>query len=287
MNGEVVWKHNLQTEFGPFGMQFGYTVSPLLCDGKVIVQVLQGFKTDAPSYLAAYDALPGTLQWRVERPTEAIRESRDSYATPVVLRHEGKTQIVAVGGDCVTGSDVETGSEIWRAGGLNPRHSEKNRIIVGPVAVDGMIYAPSSKKPILAVRAGGVGDVTTSHVVWTWNNPHGPDVPTPACDGTYFYMLDDIGVITCLNAKTGEAIWGPEHTARGPVSASPVLADGKLFITNEETVTTVLAAGPEYRVIATNTLSGEGRTLSSLAISGNQLFLRTSTHLYCIGKKSN
>ncbi len=285
MNGEVVWKHNLQSENGPFGMQFGYAPSPVLCDGKILVQVLQGFKTDAPSYLAAYDANDGALKWHVERPTEAVHESRDSYATPAILRWEGKAQVIAVGGDCVTGSDVETGAELWRAGGLNPRHTEKNRIIVSPVAVDGMIHAASSKRPVIAVRAGGSGDITATHVAWTYNELHGPDVPTPACDGTYFYLLDDIGVITCFNAKTGAIVWGPEHTARGPVSASPVVADGKIYFTNEHGITTVLAAGPDYRVVATNTINGEGRTLSSFAISENRLYLRTATHLYCIGKQ--
>ena len=285
MDGEVLWKRNVQTDYGPFSLQFGYASSPLLHDGTLIIQVLHGFKTDAPSYLLALDALSGKERWRVERPTNAIRESRDSYASPVLFRQDGKAQIIAVGGDCVTGHDADTGTEVWRACGLNPKNSERNRIVVTPVAVDGMIYACSSKMPLLALRAGGEGDISTSHLVWSWDKPDAPDVPTPACDGVYFYMLDDRGIITCLNAKTGEVIWGPEHTARGLVSASLVVADGKLFITNEAGVTTVLAAGPTFKAIATNALPGDDRTLSSLAVSGSQIFLRTPTHLYCIGKQ--
>jgi len=93
-------------------------------------------------------------------------------------------------------------------------------------------------------------------------------------------------VISCLNAKTGEVIWGPEHTAPGIVSASPLLADGKVYFTNEAGVTTVIAAGPSYHVIATNTLPvNGGKALSSFAVSGNRLFLRMPAALYCIGKK--
>jgi outer membrane protein assembly factor BamB len=137
---------------------------------------------------------------------------------------------------------------------------------------------------LLALRAGGTGDVTTSHLAWKWEGAGAPDVPTPVSDGKYFYMVEDSGRVTCLEAKTGNLIWGPERTATGTVSSSPLLADGKLYVTNEAGITTVLAAGPEFKVLATNELDGS-YTLSSLSVSGSQLFLRTGTHLYCIGKK--
>ncbi len=98
-------------------------------------------------------------------------------------------------------------------------------------------------------------------------------------------MVNDSGMVTCLDAKKGSVIWGPERAVSGTVDSSLLLADGKLYITNESGVTTVLAAGPQYKVLATNTLD-DTYTLSSIAVSGNQLFLRTSTHLYCIGEKS-
>src|SRR5437667_11084577 len=97
-------------------------------------------------------------------------------------------------------------------------------------------------------------------------------------------MVEDSGRVTCLDAKTGKLIWGPERTAQGIVSASPLLADGKLYITNESGVTTVLAAGPEFKVLATNELD-DSYTLSSLAVAGSRLSLRTGTYLYCIGRK--
>ncbi len=284
MEGNRIWQRNLQEDYGAFGLGWGYASSPLLHDGKLIIEVLQGNNTDDPSYIVALDALSGNPLWRQERPTDAVGESPDAYTTPALFRYDGKTEIVIAGGDYVTGHDPETGKEIWRAGGLNPRKRSNYRIVASPVVVDDMIYAPTRKKPLLALRGGGEGDVTASHLVWKWDGSASPDVPTPVSDDKYFYMVDDRGVITCLGAKTGEVIWGPERTAQGTVSSSPILADGKIYFTNEDAVTAVVAAGPEFRLLATNELVGGGYTLSSLAVSGSRLYMRTATHLYCLGK---
>jgi outer membrane protein assembly factor BamB len=284
MEGKLVWRRHLQRDYGLFGLNWGYASSPLLHEGKLIIQVLHGSHTNAPSYLLALNALTGKEVWRQERPTDAIRESPDAYTTPALLAFNGKTQIVVSGGDYITGHDPRTGKEIWRAGGLNPYRQGNYRIVASPVVMEEMVYVPSRRRPLLAVRAGGTGDVTASHIVWKWDDRGGPDVPTPVSDGKYFYMVDDSGMVTCLDAKSGKRIWGPERTAPGIVDSSPLLADGKLYIVNENAVTTVLAAGPQFKVLATNMLDGS-YTLSSPAVSGNHLFIRTATHLYCIGKK--
>jgi outer membrane protein assembly factor BamB len=284
MEGKLVWRRHLQRDYGLFGLNWGYASSPLLHEGKLIIQVLHGSHTNAPSYLLALNALTGKEVWRQERPTDAIRESPDAYTTPALLAFNGKTQIVVSGGDYITGHDPRTGKEIWRAGGLNPYRQGNYRIVASPVVMEEMVYVPSRRRPLLAVRAGGTGDVTASHIVWKWDDRGGPDVPTPVSDGKYFYMVDDSGMVTCLDAKSGKRIWGPERTAPGIVDSSPLLADAKLYIVNENAVTTVLATGPQFKVLATNMLDGS-YTLSSPAISGNHLFIRTATHLYCIGKK--
>ena len=108
-------------------------------------------------------------------------------------------------------------------------------------------------------------------------------MPTPACDGTYFYMVNDSGMATCLDAKTGEALWGPERTVQGTLSSSPLLADGKLYFTNEEGITVVLAAGKEFKILAEHELDGS-YTLSSVVASGKRLYIRTEKFLYCIGE---
>jgi outer membrane protein assembly factor BamB len=283
--GNRLWQRNLQREYGKFGLNWGYASSPLLYQGKLIVQVLHGMNTRAPSYIVAFDALTGNPLWRQERRTDAVAESPDAYTTPTLLEYGGTTQIIISGGDYVTAHDPKTGKEIWRAAGLNPQKRPNYRIIASPVVADGLIYATSRKAPVLALRAGGQGDITATHTVWKWDGLGVPDVPTPVCDGKYYYMVEDSGRVTCLDAKTGKLIWGPERTALGTVSASPLLAEGKLYITNESGVTTVLAAGPAFKVLATNTLD-DSYTLASIAVSGSQLFLRTGSYLYCIGKSS-
>ena len=281
MEGRPVWRRDLQAEFGAFGLMWGYASSPALHDGRLIVEVLHGMRTDDPSYLAAFDAASGELAWRVERPTDAPGESPDAYTTPAVLRTPAGEQIVVSGGDYLTGHDPGSGRELWRVGGLNPGREGNFRIVGSPIAVGGMVYAQSRKKPLLAFRVGDGGRIGQDDQAWRWEGAGAPDVPTAACDGTHFYMVDDRGLATALDALTGRVVWGPERTAQGRVSASPVVADGKLYVLNEDGVTTVLAAGAEYGHLATNTLDGSF-TLSSPAVAGSQLFIRTATHLYCI-----
>jgi len=281
MEGRSIWNKDLQADYGPFGHNFGYGSSPLLHEGSLIVEVLHGMRTDDPSYVVSYEARTGEVQWRQERPTDAERESPDAYTTPVVLQHEGQTQIVISGADYVTGHDFETGEELWRASGTNPLKRSNYRVIPTPIIVDEMIYVPTRKKPLLALRVGGSGDITDSHLIWKYEGPAGPDVPSPISDGKYFYMVDDRGLVTCLDAQTGELIWGPEATTEGIVSASPILTEGKLYIINENAVTSIVSVGAEFEHLATNELDGT-YTLASPAVSGSQLFIRTSTHLYCI-----
>jgi outer membrane protein assembly factor BamB len=283
MEGRQIWKKDLQKEYGPFGLNWGYASSPLLYEGRLFVEVLHGMKTDDPSYIVAFDASTGNVDWRQERPTDAQRESPDAYTTPVLVRHEGRTEIVISGADYVTGHDPQTGKEIWRAGGLNPLKRPNYRVVGTPVFSNGIIYAPTRKNPLLALRAGGIGDVTTSHLVWKYEGSGAPDVPSPLCDGKYFYMVDDRGLVTCLDAAEGTLVYGPEPTREGIVSASPILSAGRLYILNEQGVTTVISAGPEFKILASNLLDGS-YTLASPAVSGSHVFIRTGTHVYCIGE---
>jgi outer membrane protein assembly factor BamB len=281
--GAELWTRDIQADYGKFGLNWGYASSPLLYEGALYVQVLHGMKTDDPSYVMKIDPNTGKTEWKVERPTVAIRESPDSYTTPAVAKTGAKTwELVITGGDAVTGHDPATGKELWRANGLNPENNPFHRIVASPVVIDGLIYAPSRVKMMLALKPGGRGDVTTSSKVWEFDR--GPDVPTPVSDGKHVYVVDDRGVLHMLDAKTGAVIYGPQRLISGTYSSSPVLADGKLYISNEDGVTVVVKAGPEFAVVAENKL--EEYTLSSPAVSDGQLFLRTAGHLYCIGKRS-
>ncbi|MBI1984334.1 MAG: PQQ-like beta-propeller repeat protein [Acidobacteria bacterium] len=189
---------------------------------------------------------------------------------------------MVAGGDVVTGHDPATGKELWRAGGFNPDNDPAYRTIASPVAIEGVVIAPTRVRPVQAFRAGGRGDITESHRLWKFGN--GPDVPTPVSDGKYFYSVNDKGIVWCLDAKTGKTIWGPERIAPGTYSASPVLADGKLYVTNEDGLTTVIKPVPKFEVLAENDLNDY--CLSSPAISDGQIFIRTGQYLYCIGRRA-
>jgi outer membrane protein assembly factor BamB len=280
-SGKELWSRDIQKEYGEFGLLWGYASSPLLHEDSLYVQVLHGMKTDAPSYVMRIDKKTGKTVWKVDRPTNAIRESPDSYTTPALLRVGKSTEIVITGGDCATGHDIATGKELWRANGLNPDNNQNYRIVASPIVFNDIIYAPTRVKPLLALKAGGRGDITTSHLLWSTVN--GPDVPTPVTDGKYFYIVRDNGVMWCLDAKTGAEVYGQQRIKSSTYSGSPVLADGKIYVTNEDGLTTVVQAGPEFKVLAENPLNDY--VLSSPAISDGRIYLRTAQHLYAIGSK--
>jgi outer membrane protein assembly factor BamB len=278
--GQELWVRDIQKDYGKFGQNWGYASSPLLYDDSLYVQVLHGMKTHDPSYILRIDKKTGKTVWRVERHTDAIRESPDSYSTPQLLKYEDHAEIVVSGGDCITGHDPATGKEVWRGNGLNPTNKPDFRTIASAVVFGDIVYACTRERPLIAFRAGGHGDISESHKLWSFNN--GPDVPTPVTDGKYFYSVNDRGITWCLDARTGKEVWGPKRIKPAIYSSSPVLADGKIYITNEEGLTTVLKAGSEFEVLAENDLADY--TLSSPAISGGHICMRTAQFLYSIGK---
>src|SRR5690348_1804186 len=267
-DGKELWMRDLQKEYGKFGLNWGYASSPLLYEDSLYVQVLHGMKTHDPSYVMRIDKKTGKNVWRIIRPTDAIRESPDSYTTPALLKYGNRVEIVITGGDAVTGHDPATGAELWRGTGFNLGKDPNYRIIASPVVFDGVIYAPTRVKPLIAFRAGGRGDISQSHKLFEFAN--GPDVPTPVTDGKYFYSVNDRGIVWCLDAKTGQEIWGGQRIKSAIYSSSPVLADGKVYVTNEDGLTTVIKAGPKFEVLAENDLGDY--TLSSPAISDGHIF---------------
>ncbi|HEY7475941.1 MAG TPA: PQQ-binding-like beta-propeller repeat protein [Vicinamibacterales bacterium] len=284
--GKELWSRDIQTDYGRFGLNWGYASSPLLHGDALFVQVLHGMKTDDPSYVLRIDNATGKTIWRVERPTNAQRESPDSYTTPALLQYNGKTEIVISGGDAVTGHDPATGKELWRVDGLNPENRGDYRIVASPTIMGGLIVSPSRNNPLTAIRPGGSGNVTASHIAWQFDR--GPDVPSPVSDGKIVYVVNETGVVYGLELETGKTIYGPERLPNDFYSASPILADGKIYVTGETTgTTTVFRAGPKFEILASNNF-GDGCSpycLSTVAISQGQLFIRTSAHLWVIGQR--
>ena len=280
LDGNEIWVRDIQRDHGAWGLLWGYGSSPVLHDDSLYVQVLHGFYTDDPSYVLRIDTETGRTLWRTERPTRAIRESPDSYTTPAVVATESGFELVVTGGDVVTGHDLASGRELWRLEGMNPRNRRDYRMVASPVVEGDIVVAPTRVRPLTVLRAGGRGDVTESHRMWTTDS--GPDVPTPVTDGTYLYVVRDNGVVHCFDLRTGEEIYGRQRLRNGSYSASLVLADGNIYATSEDGVTSVFRAGPEFELLAENDL--EGYTLSSPAIVNGQIFLRTDFALWAIGQ---
>ena len=279
--GQELWARDIQREYGRFGLNWGYASSPLLHENALYVQVLHGMKTDDPSYVMRIDTNTGRTVWKVERPTHAVQESPDAYTTPALARNGADTEIVISGGDVVTGHDPATGKELWRLNGLNPTNHGAYRIVASPVVAGGLIIAPSRQNPLIALRPGGRGDVTQSHKLWSFSR--GPDVPTPVSDGTHVFVVTDNGVAYALDAKTGATLWGPSRLKSGTYSSSPVLADGRIYATDEDGTTSVFKAGGTFEMLAENPLNDY--TLSSPAVSQGQIFIRTAKHLFAIGTR--
>jgi outer membrane protein assembly factor BamB len=279
--GTELWMRDIQKEYGRFGLNWGYASSPLLHQGSLYIQVLHGMKTDDPSYVMKIDGKSGKTIWKLDRPTAAQAESPDAYTTPILAGSGKNVEIVITGGDIVTGHDPATGKELWRANGLNPTNDPYYRIVASGLVAGGLIIAPTRNKPMLALRPGGAGDVTASHKAWSFDL--GPDVPSPISDGKLLYVVRDNGVVHALDVKTGAIVWGPERLKTGAYSASPVLVDGKIYVTSEnEGMTSVFAAGPKFQVLAENPL--DDYCLASPAVSNGQIFIRTDKFLWAIGK---
>lgn len=282
MAGKEVWKRDIQADYGKFGLNHGYASTPLLHGDRLYVEVLHGMLTDDPSYVFAVDKNTGKTIWKVERPTDAPRESPDNYATPQLATVGGKLQLVISGADYVTGHDLDSGKELWRIGGFNPTNNPANRTIASSVVIGGNVFTTSTRgRPFIGFRAGGSGNITGKNELWT--NNLGADVPTPTTDGKYIYVLVDNGIMNCLEAATGTVAYQGQRIELGTYSSSPLLADGKIFCTNEEGTTTVVKAGPAFEILGVSKL--DSHTLASPVAVDNQIFIRTADYLYCIQKQ--
>ena len=280
-NGELLWKKDLgYLDAGAFNapeVQWGFGSSPTIYKDLVIVQC----DVNNQSFLAAFDIADGKEKWRTLRDVFAC------WGTPTVHEGGGRTQVIVNGYEYMGGYDVNTGKELWRlsGGGDVP--------VPTPYVAHDLIFitnAHGPARPIYAIRLGAGGDISLkegerSNEFIAWSEPkRGSYMPTTIVYGDYLYVGDDRGILTCYKAKTGERLYRKRIAdLRGAAySASPVAADGKLYFTGEDGDIHVIKAGPEYELLATNTM-GEV-CLATPAISEGMMFVRTSKHLFGIGK---
>jgi outer membrane protein assembly factor BamB len=273
--GKVVWRRddlNCEHMQGPVS-------SPVLYEDLLIFP-LEG--TDV-QFVVALDKKTGHQVWRYDRPRELYEGIEPlyllkSYHTPVVVEVNGQPQLINNGAMLVTGHEPRTGRELWRV-----RYRDDNpisRIISGR----GLLFINAGGNPgashLLAVRQGGVGDVTDTHVVWKMTK----DVcheSSPVLVGELLYMLSDKGVLICKQAMTGETVW--TERLEGKYGASLLYADNRIYMSNKEGKTTVIEPGPKFRTLAVNEL--DGFLGASPAVAGKSLLLRTKTHLYRIQRR--
>jgi outer membrane protein assembly factor BamB len=264
-NGKVVW----HTSVGSLNSYHGSAGSPLLFEDRIVIYQ----DHFGGAFIAAFDAATGKPLWRTPRQ-ESV-----GWGTPVAVRVGDHVEVIVSSQHRVYAYDPSSGRELWRCGG------NTDEVIPTPVVGFGLVFCPSGRAgPTLAIRPGGRGDVTRTHV--EWQSPRGsPFVPSPLLYGDYLYMVNDMSSIaTSLRATNGEVMWqGRLGVARREgFSASPVGADGKVFFTNDEGETFVLKAGPTFELMHINRLNAA--TLASPALVDGRWYFRTDRELIAIGR---
>jgi outer membrane protein assembly factor BamB len=263
--GRLVWARHLGQDYGTFDAQWGHGSSPTRYRDLIIL--LGDHRTSA--FLVGLDARTGTERWKASRG-----QGRVAHSTPVVVPGPKGDELVVNSSARVDAYDPATGELLWYTG------SERQTPIPSAVFHDGRIFLSRGYRnsDVLAIRAGGRGDVTATQVEWT--APNGASyVPSILHYDGLVYMTNEIGIVTCLDARTGERVW--RHRLGGVFFASPVAGDGKVYFVSETGETYVLKAGRTPEILATNDL-GE-RFLASPAIAQGRIFLRSDRTLFAVG----
>ncbi|HEX5889513.1 MAG TPA: PQQ-binding-like beta-propeller repeat protein [Pyrinomonadaceae bacterium] len=258
--GEIVWKTKLEYDNG----QHGPGGSPIVYDDLLIVSC-DGIESQ---YVVALDKATGKVRWK------KMREGYQAYTTPLVVNLPEGDQVISPGAFQAIAYEPRTGKEIWRV-----KYGDGFSNVPRPVYGHGLVFICTGfqEPSLLAVRPDGRGDVTKSKIAWKLGRAI-PRTPSPLLVGDELYIVNDNGVATCIDARTGEELW--RARLDGTYSASPVYADGRIYFLSEDGISVVIAPGRQLKHLATNQL--EGSTLASIAISHNSLFIRSATHLYRI-----
>jgi outer membrane protein assembly factor BamB len=263
--GEIVWKTRLA-----YQSQHGNGGSPALY-GDLLIVNCDGNGGDA--FVAALDVKTGTTRWKTYRRQPADQ----AYTTPLVIRVADRDQVISVGAYRASAYDPADGKEIWRVS-----YDDGFSNVPRPVFGQGLVYiATGFQQPaLIAVRPDGTGDVTRSHVAWTLRRG-APYTPSPVLVDDRLFIVNDAGIASCVDAKSGTIHW--QQRLGGSYSASPVYADGHVYFLSEEGVTTVIEPGTTFKRLATNQL--DGATLASMAVADKSFFIRTDSALYRIGTR--
>ncbi|MGC1273077.1 MAG: PQQ-binding-like beta-propeller repeat protein [Planctomycetaceae bacterium] len=260
MDGERLWHRDV----GTFPTIHGPGTSPVLY--RDLVYLIQD-QTSGESLCAAYDVRTGEQRWKRERPNNS------GWSTPVLLRVGDRDELIYNGSFDVTSYDPATGKTLWMLEGTS------EEAIPMVVSGGGLIYSTSGRNgPSLAIRPGGNGDVTETHLVWR-NKRGAPHVPSPLYHDGRLYFTSDTGIAVCLDAATGDTLW--QERLRGRFSASPLLLGTTILFLNEDGVAYMVESAREFRLVGENDL--DAITLATPAILDGRIYFRTETHLICVG----
>jgi len=300
--GVELWRRNLQKDYGRFAFQWTFSASPTLWEGKMFLPILQrdvpvgrGREVTAEpigSFLLAMDPATGKTLYKHDRPTKAIVESRESYATLIPrVGKGGRKELICIGGDCISGHDPKNGDELWRWGTWNEGHRERWwRLVPTPVFGDGVALVCAPKRaPVYAVKLDGAGILDKSAVAWKSGgrpNRISSDVPTPAFGGGCFYVLSDVrNALTKVNASSGEVVWATELSPDYKWRASPTVADGKVYCMNHNGQVAVVSAD-SGKVLHMAQMGNEedDHIRASVVVAHGTLLIRTNDKLFCVGQ---
>jgi len=266
-DGKLAWKA-VPGKIALFGM--GQGTSPVLYDNLVILQCDE--EAGANSFIVAYDKRSGKEVWRTARKIQA------SWTTPIIVKNAKRAELITSGNEAIISYDPMTGKELWRTKGV------ESNAIATPVANNDIVYIAAGfpAKIAVAVRLGASGELKDSDIVWKYTKGTAY-VPSPILYGDYLYLMTDRGIITCLNAKTGEVVYeGGRVPIPATFTASPVAFENKILLTSEDGDTFIIKAGPKHEVLGTNSL--DEPVYASPAIADGKIFLRGEKNLYCISK---
>ncbi len=263
LDGTQVWART----FGPFQNNYGHASSLVAYGGRLFVQLDQGMEDDGLSRLVALDAATGETAWEVPRPVDA------SWATPLLIPGDDQDEVVLSAAPWVISYDAASGAERWRFRCLS------GEVVPSPVAADDLVLAMHADAGVFAIRRGGQGDVTESHLAWTLDMG-APSIPSPLVSDSLLYVQEDDGYLTCYQTSDGTRVW--EHELVGSFNASPSLSGDHLYVTDTEGVTYTLRAGREVEELGRSEL-GEP-VFASFAFGLDRIFIRGEQHLFAIGE---
>ncbi|MCA8997304.1 MAG: PQQ-like beta-propeller repeat protein, partial [Planctomycetaceae bacterium] len=293
VDGEEVWKFDVEDRYGRFDIQFGMTSTPVLDDGALYLQLIHGSMREdyTVGKVIKLDAATGKELWAVDRKTDASFECKHSYASPFLYDDGERQFLVTHGADCTAGYDLETGKELWRLNGLNgpsdfnqTKHDPTFRFVSSPGVVPGAVIVPTAKNgPSVALKVSEAmsGDITDKAQTLRWVNEKTPDVCIPLIKDGLVYLARKDGRLFCVDLETGEELYY-ERTHTSQHRSSPLWVDGHLVWCAKDGTCSVIKAGPKFELVASNTLE-EPITASPIVANGT-LYLRTYDALYAIKK---